>query len=93
MWFLLAEWLSGGRIPNNQDLKQDLGAPTYNFDASGKKMLESKDHIKSRGLPSPDLGDALALTFAFPVAARTDLDRFRDKNAEEGHEYDPLALV
>jgi len=93
MWFLLAEWLRGGSIPNNQDLKQDLGAPTYNFDASGKKMLESKDHIKSRGLPSPDLGDALALTFAFPVAARTDLDRFRDKNAEEGHEYDPLALV
>ena len=93
MWFLLSQWLKSGSIPNNQDLKQDLGAPTYNFDALGKKMLESKDHIKARGLPSPDLGDALALTFAFPVSARTDLDRFREKSDKEGHEYDPLELV
>ena len=93
MWFLLSSWLESGSIPNQQELKQDLGAPMYNFDALGKKMLESKDHIKARGLPSPDLGDALALTFAMPVLARSDLDRFRDKNAQEGHEYDPLEFV
>lgn len=68
MWFDLRDWLhSGGCIPDISDLKQDLAAPTYKFTASDKIQLESKDDLKARGLPSPDLGDALALTFAFPV--------------------------
>jgi hypothetical protein len=32
--------------------------------------LESKKDMKSRGLASPDAADALACTFAFPVASR-----------------------
>ena len=68
MWFEMREWVqAGGVIPNDQALKQDLAAPTYRFDRTDKICLESKDDIKARGLPSPDLGDALALTFAFPV--------------------------
>lgn len=68
MWFELRDWLrAGGAIPNLVDLKQDLAAPTYKFTAADKIQLESKDDLKARGLPSPDLGDALALTFAFPV--------------------------
>lgn len=71
MWFNLKEWLdSGGQIPDDVSLKQDLGAPTYYFDPGNRKMLEAKDEIKKRGLPSPDLGDALALTFAQPVVAK-----------------------
>jgi hypothetical protein len=31
--------------------------------------LESKDDMKARGVPSPDTGDALSLTFAQPVAS------------------------
>jgi hypothetical protein len=38
-------------------------------------VLESKDELKSRGLPSPDLGDALALTFSYPVVKERDLRR------------------
>lgn len=68
MWFEMREWvMAGGSIPNDVSLKQDLAAPTYRFNASDQICLESKDDIKGRGLPSPDLGDALALTFAFPV--------------------------
>jgi hypothetical protein len=68
MWFELRDWLrAGGAIPDLVDLKQDLAAPTYKFTPADKIQLESKDDIKGRGLPSPDLGDALALTFAFPV--------------------------
>ena len=33
-------------------------------------MLESKESMKSRGLPSPDDGDAFVLTFAAKVARR-----------------------
>ena len=68
MWHDTADWIrAGGWIPNNQRLKQDLATPTYFFNQAGKIQLESKDDIRARGLPSPDLGDALALTFAFPV--------------------------
>jgi len=68
MWFELRDWLAaGGAIPDIPELKQDLAAPTYKFTSADKIQLEAKDDIKARGLPSPDLGDALALTFAFPV--------------------------
>src|SRR5574343_315711 len=71
MWFLMRDWLNaGGSIPNIVELRQDLATPTYHFDAANRLALESKDEIKRRGLPSPDLGDALALTFAQPVQPR-----------------------
>lgn len=74
MWFELRDWLEqGGSIQNVPTLKTDLCGPTYRFLANGKVRLESKDDLKARGLPSPDLGDALALTFAEPVFAP---DRF-----------------
>jgi hypothetical protein len=34
--------------------------------------LESKKEMKARDVPSPDEADALALTFAQPVAARVE---------------------
>ena len=68
MWESVAEWVrAGGSIPDVPRLKQDLATPTYSYNAAGKIQMESKDAIRERGLPSPDLGDALALTFAFPV--------------------------
>jgi len=35
-------------------------------------VLEAKEQMKKRGLASPDDGDALALTFAMPVALKGD---------------------
>jgi hypothetical protein len=99
MWFDMRDWiLGGGAIPDIVELKQDLAAPTYHFTAADKIQLEAKDAIKARGLPSPDLGDALALTFAYPV--------YRDHSAaglarrmgmtiveETALDYDPYARV
>ena len=99
MWFEMRDWLrAGGAIPDLVDLKQDLAAPTYRFTPADKIQLESKDDIKARGLPSPDLGDALALTFAFPI--------YKDHSAvararamglptidENPLEYDPYARI
>jgi hypothetical protein len=68
IWWELRDWLAaGGVIPDLVDLKQDLASPTYKFTPADKIQLESKDDLKGRGLPSPDLGDALALTFSYPV--------------------------
>ena len=66
MWFLMAEWVKrGGALPNDQVLSRELTAPTYTFQ-NGKFRLEDKDQIKARLGFSPDLADALVLTFALP---------------------------
>ena len=68
MWFDMRDWLNaGGCIPKSNELLQDLAAPTFRFTPADKIQLESKDDIKARIKMSPDLGDALALTFAYPV--------------------------
>ena len=68
MWDKMREWLeNGGALPNDSEFKSELAAPTYKFDAAGRKVLEPKEKLKERGLRSPDMADSLALTFAFPV--------------------------
>ena len=70
MWCEMAEWLKEGSIPEDPDLRMDLTAPTYKYSKNGRIQLESKASIKDRLKRSPDRGDALALTFAMPVAGR-----------------------
>lgn len=66
MWFDMADWIKrGGAIPNMPELGRELTAPTYTF-VKGKFLLEPKEQIKKRLGFSPDLADALALTFALP---------------------------
>lgn len=90
MWFAMRDWLKGGgAIPNLEALKSDLAATRFWFDAQGRRQLEAKEAIKKRGLPSPDLGDALALTFAMPVAAKTPLSPPLPRPAK----YDPYAGI
>lgn len=72
MWDQLKKWLrDGGAYPNEQAIYDDLVGPEYGVVATGvnagKTFLESKDDMKKRGLPSPNDGDAIALSFAFPV--------------------------
>lgn len=82
MWDKMRQWLQEGAvIPNREDLKKDLLSPTYEFDAGGRLKIESKDSLKKRGLPSTDIADALALTFAQPVA-HADLRKQRQQYAE-----------
>ena len=44
-----------------QRLRAELTAPTYRMTSSGKVQIESKEEMKARGLPSPDLADAFNL--------------------------------
>lgn len=71
MWCEMALWLTeGGVIPNNPRLIDDLCAPDIIPLSNGQKMLEKKKDMKARGLPSPDFGDSLALTFSDKVSKR-----------------------
>ena len=79
MWDKIREWLTeGGSLPDIPEIKQDLSAPTYDFDAANRLRLEPKDKIKERLGRSTDLGDALALTFAQPVFNHLDLEMQRE---------------
>lgn len=71
MWWLAAEWTkAGGALPELEELTAELTAPTFTYaNARGRLQLESKDDLRARGLPSPDIGDSFVLTFAMPVAA------------------------
>ena len=72
MWNNMKIWLeAGGALPPLPELKADLCAVRYDFDAAGRMRLESKDALKARCGRSPDLADALALTFALPVQKKT----------------------
>lgn len=65
IWCRMAQWVKdkGCLNPECSGLKVDLCAPCYERSENGVYSLESKKDIKRRLGMSPDLGDALALTF------------------------------
>lgn len=70
MWGEMAQWIKdAGALPDDAALKADLCQVCYDFDIAGRLRLESKETLKARCGKSPDLADALALTFAAPVRA------------------------
>ena len=71
MYDKLKLWMmENGALPNHPGLKTELSARTYDFDTRGRMALEPKKKYKERMGESPDIGDALALTFAAPVLPR-----------------------
>lgn len=77
MWGEMAAWIkSGGALPECPELKADLCQVCYDFDAAGRMRLEPKEKIKERCGKSPDIADALALTFAAPVRPRACASEF-----------------
>lgn len=50
-------------IPNNSNLISELSQPLYFFNENGKIKIESKKDMRSRGIKSPNIADALMLSF------------------------------
>jgi hypothetical protein len=92
--FELAKWVkTGGALPDIPELVAELSTPTYTYNGD-RMILEPKERIKERLGRSPDLADALALTFAYPVEpsmsygnAALDAAATRNRNKSD---YDPL---
>ena len=85
MWGAMRDWLKTASIPVDRILKNDLTGPMKKPNSAGTIYLEGKKEMKSRGLASPDAADAIAVTFAFPVAHREYNDRTtRRVNAQNG---------
>lgn len=94
MWGALRAWLRTGCIPDDPDIQKQLVAPLYTFNNKNEIQLERKEDMMKRGAESPDLADALALTFALPVANHEDAhsgDPWEPKKPLVESEYDPFA--
>lgn len=66
LWLQTRDWMmrQDVSIPEHPELIKDLQAPTFVLTSTGKYKVASKDEMKRAGFRSPDLADALALTFA-----------------------------
>lgn len=67
MWERLNRWLQseeGVQIPDEDDLHADLMSAIIKPEVNNNLLLLSKQEMRAKGLRSPDLADALALTFA-----------------------------
>lgn len=88
MWATMREWIrDGGAIEDSRALEMDLTGPLYSYDTHNAIVLEKKSDMKKRGVASPDEADALALTFAYPVVARS-AERMKEQRAAE--DYHPV---
>lgn len=69
MWCLMAQWIDrGASIPDDDAVHADLGMmPDKKQMGDNRYKMVSKDDLRADYGRSPDLGDALALTFAAPV--------------------------
>jgi hypothetical protein len=80
-----------GRL--GQELRDELTSRQFGFTDTDQIRLETKAVMKRRGLMSPDLADAVALTFAHEA----DFAALGDANAaapvEVIHDYDPMEMA
>jgi hypothetical protein len=72
IWGAMRHWLQGGCIVEeiagqDQTLPEEIAGPSYSFNKRDHIVLQSKADMKRAGLPSPNVADALALTFAYPT--------------------------
>lgn len=88
MWTSVRDALKGGlAICSDTRLEFELLSPNYTYDKNNAILLESKKDMKKRGVQSPDIADGLALTYAYPVEARSIQDQEDERHDEE---YDPF---
>ena len=70
LWYAVRSWLEQRSVklptemPLMSKLASELGEPEAFFTSTGKADVESKAAMKQRGVSSPNLADALCLTFA-----------------------------
>lgn len=70
LWYSVRAWLDSRAVnipidlPLTRKLAGELAGPEALYTSTGKADVESKAHMKLRGVASPNLADALCLTFA-----------------------------
>jgi hypothetical protein len=87
IWGHMRSWLKVGSIPGHvrgveMTVVDELCAPRFFLTRNTEAIqLESKRDMRSRGVKSPNLADALACTFAFPVVVPKAVDVEAERRA------------
>lgn len=104
IWGALRMWLKGGSIPHivvgehiggKITLVDELVSPNYGMNGREEIQLEGKKDMRKRRIPSPNVADALACTFAFP-AMEADVTSPREMEMEQptiAPDYNPYAVM
>lgn len=89
MYFNLKEWISREvSIPDDDALESDLTAIGYKHNTNLLLQMEAKSDIKKRLGRSPDIADALALTFAYELGPTMMNDNWKDiRNRETMYDW------
>lgn len=61
-------------LPDDRKMCSELSLPRYGHTEAGRIQIETKRHMTTRGIPSPDHADAVILTFA-PAPPRSGPNR------------------
>ena len=96
--WLMCEWVKdGGYLPEVPEMVIGLSTMQYTYTRDGRIQMEDKAQIKARLGRSPDLEDALACSFAYPVyTPRRNVFGYPEplstliERATHAHEYDPF---
>ena len=85
LWFKARERFQEGSlfIPNNAKLISELSTPKFEVKERGRVKVESKLNMRKRGILSPNMADALILTFTTP----DDTFKLSSAQARENREY------
>lgn len=76
---------------DDRETADDLSTAEYKVRVDGKIVIEPKEDIKERLGRSPGKGDALLLTFAFPVSKRINIPGQQNQQGKAITDYDPYA--
>jgi hypothetical protein len=90
LWGAMRDGLKYLSIPNSSELRDQLTAPEFDYNLRGEIQIEKKSDMKRRGLSSPDIADALSLTFSRPVFPRG-YDDWTGAGGSVVSEYNPFS--
>ena len=74
LWSEMRDWFNQDmpvQIPDDPDLQKELCGLGYDYNSSGRLVIESKKDARKRGMNSPDKADSLMITFAYGQHAGT----------------------
>lgn len=92
MWGKMRDALNYLALPKDYELEAQLTQREFGFEAStGRIRLETKKQMEDRGILSPDVADALALTFASDISSEVSMvtDMIQTSALKD---YDPLEM-
>lgn len=91
-YWRVREWIkAGGKLKRNLDWYQLTQIKYKVRDSSGNMVIMSKDDMRKKGIESPDVADALMLTFAFPkthaarAQMRKQIKRIMREDSDDGY--------